>query len=369
MARIEGYGALPSTPLPEVAAKSSGVLTPRQARARIARRALAAAGYAEAVTWSFTAKAKADLFGGVPDSLILANPIAADLDAMRPSILPNLIEAAGRNANRGHPDAALFEIGPVFHSDQPNGQRTAITAILAPHATRHWAKGGEDDLFSLKADLFALLDQINAPTGSLQVAQGSASPWWHPGRSARLQLGPKAVLAEFGELHPAVLKALDVAGPVYGFEIWLDAVPEPKRKGGKTRPKLDLPALMPLTRDFAFLVDKAVAAGDLIRAAASADKALIDSVTLFDVYEGAGVPDGQKSMAIEVTVQPREATLTDAEIEALSTRIVAAVDKATGGRLRAETQLIDTKRQRGPAWPQTSFVDTPDWAGSTLRAS
>jgi phenylalanyl-tRNA synthetase beta chain len=335
VARIEGYGALPSTPLPTLAAKSSGVLTPRQTRARIARRALAAAGYAEAVTWSFTARSKADLFGGVPDSLILANPIAADLDAMRPSILPNLIEAAGRNANRGHPDAALFEIGPVFHSDQPNGQRTAITAILAPHSARHWAKGGEDDLFTLKADLFALLDEINAPTGSLQVAQGLASPWWHPGRSARLQLGPKAVLAEFGEIHPAVLKALDVAGPVYGFEIWLDAVPEPKRKGGKTRPKLDLPALMPLTRDFAFLVDKAVAAGDLIRAAASADKALIDGVALFDVYEGPGVPDGQKSMAIEVTIQPRQATLTDAEIEALSTRIVAAVDKACGGKLRS----------------------------------
>jgi phenylalanyl-tRNA synthetase beta chain len=335
VARIEGFGALPSTPLPTLAAKSSGILTPRQTRARIARRALAASGYAEAVTWSFTARAKADLFGGVPDSLVLANPIAADLDAMRPSILPNLIEAAGRNANRGHPDTALFEIGPVFHSDQPNGQRTAITAILAPHADRHWVKGAQDDLFTLKGDLFALLADINAPTGSLQVAQGTASPWWHPGRSARLQLGPKAILAEFGEIHPAVLKALDVAGPVYGFEIWLDAVPEPKRKGGKTRPKLELPALMPLTRDFAFLVDKATAAGDLIRAAAGADKALIDSVTLFDVYEGIGVPDGHKSVAIEVTLQPREATLTDADIEALSAKIVAAVDKAVGGKLRS----------------------------------
>ena len=334
VARIEGFDALPATPLPHQAAKSSGILTPRQVRARAARRALAAAGYAEAVTWSFTARAKAALFGGVPDSLILANPIAADLDAMRPSTLPNLIEAAGRNANKGFPDCALFEIGPVFHSDQPNGQRTAIGAIIAPHAARHWTTAQGDDLFTLKADLFALLDELNAPTASLQIAQGSASPWWHPGRSARLQLGPKAILAEFGEIHPAVLKALDVAGPVYGFEIRLDAVPEPKRKGGKSRPKLDLPALMPLTRDFAFMVDAKAAAGDLIRAAAGADKALIAGVTLFDVYQGAGVPDGSKSMAIEVTVQPREATLTDADIEALSGRIVAAVEKATGGKLR-----------------------------------
>lgn len=334
IARIAGFDALPSTPLPDTGARSNGILTPRQTRARIARRALAAAGYAEAVTWSFTARAKADLFGGVPDSLILANPIAADLDAMRPSILPNLIEAAGRNANKGFADAALFEIGPVFQSDQPNGQRTAITAILAPHAPRHWSKTAQDDLFTLKADLYALLDEISAPTASLQVAQGSASPWWHPGRSARLQLGPKAILAEFGEIHPAVLKALDVAGPVYGFELWLDAVPEPKRKGGKAKAKLDLAPLMPLTRDFAFLVEKKVAAGDLIRAAASADKALVAGVTLFDIYEGAGVPDGHKSVAIEVTVQPRDATLTDSDIEALSARIVAGVEKATGGKLR-----------------------------------
>ena len=334
IARITGFAALPSTPLPDAGAKSNGILTPRQARARIARRALAAAGYAEAVTWSFTARAKADLFGGVPDSLILANPIAADLDAMRPSILPNLIEAAGRNANKGFADTALFEIGPVFHTDQPNGQRTAIAAILAPHAPRHWSKVAQDDLFTLKRDLYTLLDEISAPVASLQVAQGAASSWWHPGRSARLQLGPKAILAEFGEIHPAVLKALDVAGPVYGFELWLDAVPEPKRKAGKTKAKLDLPPLMPLTRDFAFLVDEKVAAGDLIRAAQAADKALIAGVAPFDVYEGAGVPDGHKSVAIEVAIQPREATLTDADIEALSARIVAAVEKAVGGKLR-----------------------------------
>ncbi len=333
VARIEGYGALPSTPLPEVAHKPGGILTPRQARARAARRALAALGYNEAVTWSFTATKTAALFGGGAQELVLSNPIAADLDCMRPSTLPNLIEAAGRGANRGFPDAALFEIGPVFQSLEPQGQRTTIGAILCPHAPRTWAQAGAEDLFAVKSDLLALLDELGAPTGSLQVAQGSASSWWHPGRSARLQLGPKAVLAEFGEIHPGVLKALDVDGPVYAFEVFLEAIPEPKRKGGKTRGKLDLPALMPLSRDFAFLVPEATAAGDLVRAVAGADKALIAGVALFDVYQGKGVAEGEKSLAVEVTIQPVEATLTDAEIEALSAKIIAAAAKL-GARLR-----------------------------------
>lgn len=335
VARIVGFGELPSTPLPEQAASASGVLTPRQARARIARRALAAAGYQETLGWSFTARKTAELFGGGQAALVLANPIASDLDCMRPSVLPNLIEAVGRNAKRGFPDCALFEIGPVFSGDRPQDQRLAIAAVLSPHAPRRWDHAGEADAFTLKADLFALLDELNAPTGSLQVVQGQANAWWHPGRSARVQLGPKAVLAEFGELHPRVLSALDVAGPVYGFELWLDAVPEPKRKpGAKTKPALTLTPFMPLTRDFAFVVDRAKAAADLVRAAQGADKALIESVRVFDVYEGAGVPEGAKSVAIEVTVQPRERTLTEAEIEALSAKVVGAVEKATGGRLR-----------------------------------
>ena len=266
--------------------------------------------------------------------LVLDNPIAAELDCMRPSILPTLIEAAGRNAKRGFADAALFEIGPIFGGDRPQDQRTAITAVLAPHAPRRWDAAAQDDLFALKGDLYALLDEIGAPTASLQVAQGSASPWWHPGRSARLQLGPKAVLAEFGALHPAVLKALDVEGPVYGFEIWLEAVPEPKRKSIKTRPALELSPYMPLSRDFAFVVDQAVAAGDLVRAVQGADKALIASARVFDVYTGSGVPTGSKSLALEVTVQPRDHTLAEAEIEALSARIVAAAEKAVGAKLR-----------------------------------
>jgi phenylalanyl-tRNA synthetase beta chain len=334
VARIAGYAALPSTPLPEVARAVGGVLTPRQARARVARRALAAAGYNEVVSWSFTSTSTATLFGGGAAELILANPIASDLDCMRPSILPNLIEAAGRNARQGFPDVALFEIGPVFHGDRPQDQKTTIAAILAPHAPRGWDKAPAQDLFSVKADLVALLEELGAPVASLQTAQGSTSAWWHPGRSARLQLGPKAVLAEFGELHPAVLKALDVAGPVYGFEIVLEAIPEPKKKAVKTKPAFTPSPLMPLTRDFAFVADKAKPAGDLVKAAAGADKALITAARVFDVYEGPGVPDGAKSIALEVAVQPRDKTLTEAEIEALSAKVVAAVEKA-GGKLRS----------------------------------
>ena len=331
VSRIEGYAALPSEPLPALPFKPGGVLTPRQARVRAGRRALAALGFQETVGWSFTARKTAEMFGGGADALVLANPIAAELDCMRPSVLPGLIEAAGRNAARGFPDVALFEIGPVFAGDRPQDQRTAIAAIVAPHG-----RGSEgDSVFTLKADLFALLDELNAPTASLQIAQGSASPWWRPGRSARLQLGPKAVLAEFGEIHPKVLKAMDVEGPIYAFEIWLEAVPEPKKKAVKTRPALSLSPLMPLSRDFAFVLDQDRPAGDVARAAASADKALVTDVRVFDVYQGPGVPDGMKSVAIEATIQPRDKTLTDAEIEALSGRIVAAVEKACNAKLRA----------------------------------
>jgi len=335
VARIEGYAALPSTPLLAVEPRPGGVLTPLQARARTARRALAAAGYAEAVTWSFTSRDKARLFGGGDHpGLIVANPIASDLDCMRPSTLPNLIDAAGRAAARGFPNVALFEIGPVYADDTPAGQRLAATAVLAPHPARRWDGGAEDPLFALKADLQALLDELGAPTASLQIVQGQTSPWWHPGRSAAIKLGPKVTLAEFGELHPRVLAALDVAGPVYGFELVLAAIPEPRRKAGKTRPALDASALMPLSRDFAFVVAQDRPAGDLVRAAASADKALIAEVRVFDVYQGPGVAEGSKSVALQVALQPRDKTLTDAEIEAISARVVAAVAKL-GGELRA----------------------------------
>jgi phenylalanyl-tRNA synthetase beta chain len=334
VARIEGFGELPSTPLPDQGAPSRGVLSPRQARVRLARRALAAMGYAEAVTWSFTKQAIAALFGGGDERLVVENPIAADLDCMRPSALPNLVQAAARNAARGHADAALFEIGPIYLDDQPNGQRTVIAGLVAPRSARHWGGGAEDALFALKGDLIALLDQLGAPTASLQLVQGQNRDWWHPGRSARLQLGPKNVMVEFGALHPRVLKALDADAPMLAFEIVLDAVPEPRGAKSKTRGPANLSSLMPLTRDFAFVVEDGKAVGDLVRAASGADKALIAEVRVFDVYRGKGVDDGFKSVALEVVLQPVEATLTDAEIEAVSAKVVAAATKL-GAVLRA----------------------------------
>jgi phenylalanyl-tRNA synthetase beta chain len=334
VARIAGYDALPAEPLPPMARPASGVLTPRQSRIRVARRALAAAGYAEAVTWSFVSRAAATAFGGGDEALMLANPISPELDTMRPSILPGLIEAAGRNARRGFADCAFFEIGPVFAATEPSDERTAIAALTAPHGPRRWDHAADDDVFTLKSDLLALFDELGAPTANLQVVQNDPRPWWRPGRAARLQLGPKAVLAEFGEIHPRALALLDVAGPVYAFEAWVEAIPEPKKKPLKTRSALGLSPLMPLTRDFAFVVERDTPAGDLVRAVQSADRTLIAGVRVFDVYEGPGVAEGRKSVAVEVTLQPLQKTLEDAEIEALSARIVAAAAKSAGAALR-----------------------------------
>lgn len=334
VARIEGYDALPASPLPELAPAAGGVLTARQGRMRAGRRAMAAKGYAETITWSFCKREVAALFGGGQDALVITNPIASDLDCMRPSILPNLIDAAGRNARRGFPDVALFEIGPFYKGDQPADQMTAISAVVAPHAPRRWDGAAVDALYELKGDLLSLLDDLGAPTGSLQVSQSGLSGWWHPGRAGALRLGKNTVV-EFGEIHPRILKALDVEGPVLGFELVLDALPEPKKKATKTKPALELSALMPLSRDFAFLVAEEVAAGDLTKAVAGADKALIKEARVFDVYRGQGVPEGSKSVAVEILVQPRDKTLTEAEIEALSAKVVAAADKAVSAKLRS----------------------------------
>ena len=334
VARIEGFDSLPLTPLPAMEPKPGGVLTARQTRVRMARRAMAALGYQEAIGWSFVSQADAKRFGGGDDALVLANPIASELDCMRPSVLPGLIQAARRNAARGFADLALFEIGPVFGGLEPQDQRMMVGAVISDTAPRRWDGVHEDALFSLKADLMSLLDDLGAPVASLQVVQGGTSPWWHPGRAARVQLGPKAVMAEFGQVHPGLLRDMDIDGALYAFELAVDALPEAKKKAAKTRPALDLSPLMPLRRDFAFLVDRDKPAADLVRAARGADKALIADARVFDVYEGKGVPEGKRSIALEVMVQPREKTLTEPEIEALSARVVAAVEKATGGVLR-----------------------------------
>jgi phenylalanyl-tRNA synthetase beta chain len=334
VARIAGYDQLPSTPLPEVARLAGGVLSQRQSRIQRARRYLASRGYGEAITWSFTSREAARAFGGGSERLVLENPISPDLDCMRPTPLPNLIRAAQRNAARGRPDLALFEIGPVYGGDQPEDQKTVISALVSPRPPRHWAGQDEDPLFALKADLLGLMDAIGAPTASLQLVQGSNPPWWHPGRSARLQLGPKGVMAHFGALHPGVLRGLDAEAPLLAFEIVLDAVPEPRARTGKSRGSAALSPLMPLTRDFAFVVDESVPAQDVIRAVSGADKALIREVRVFDVYRGERIGEGKVSLALEVVIEPSEATLTEAEIEALSSRIVAAAGKV-GALLRA----------------------------------
>jgi phenylalanyl-tRNA synthetase beta chain len=333
VARIVGYGALPSTALPETPRAAGGVLTPRQARIRAARREMAAAGYQETITWSFMARDTAALFGGGERSLVLENPIAADLDCMRPSILPNLIEAVGRNQRRGFFDVALFEIGPVFSGDTGADQRTSVAAVLAPAGGKRWDRRRSDDLFTLKADLLSMLEEAGAPVANLQTAQGDAPGEWRPGRFARLTLGKTAVAA-FGEVHPRVLAALDAEGPVYAFEAWIEAIPEGRKKTVKTKPAVKLSPFMPLTRDFAFVVARETPAEALTRAVVGADRALIARARVFDVFEGKGVAAGEKSVAIEVTIQPVERTLNDKDLEAVSAKIVAAAAKAVGARLR-----------------------------------
>lgn len=331
VARIAGFEHLP-VPAPQPVRSRKPALSVGESRARMARRALASAGWHEAVTWSFCAQTHARAFGGGGEDLLLANPIAADLDCMRPSALPNLLRAAQRNLQRGFGDAKLFEIGPAYLDASETGQRCQVAGVWQARPRRHWAGRRDGDLFDVKADCLCALEAVGAPIASLQLGPARAS-WHHPGRGGIFKLGAKP-LAWFGEIHPSTLRALDVDGPVLAFEIDLDALPTPRAKGGRARPPILLSELMPLSRDYAFVVDENLAAGDLVRAALGADKALIADVLVFDVYRGAGLAPGKKSLAIEIVLQPREKTLTEADLEAFSARLVAAVGKATGGTLR-----------------------------------
>jgi len=312
------------------------VLTAAQRRAGWVRRQLAARGLVETVTWSFLPEAQALLFGGGAAAMHLANPISSDLDVMRPSVLPNLVAAASRNSDRGFKDFGLFEIGAQFDGPEP-GQQQAVAAGLRAGAAmpRHWAdKTRPVDAFDAKADALAALAAAGLNPDSLQVA-AQAPAWYHPGRSGSLRLGNKAVaVAVFGELHPGVLASMDVKGPLAGFEVFLDALPPVKARATKARPLLKASPFQAVERDFAFVVAADVAADAVVRAARSADKALVADARVFDVYEGAGVAEGRKSLAVTVTLQPTDRTLTDDEIEAVGSRIVDAVAKATGGVLR-----------------------------------
>ncbi|WP_425106496.1 phenylalanine--tRNA ligase subunit beta [Ancylobacter sp.] len=336
--RIVGLDRVPSLPFPRDENARKPVLTTLQLRTRKAKRALAARGLVEAVTWSFVPKPQAELFGGGQPALALANPIAADLSDMRPSLLPGLVRSAQANADRGFGDVALFEVGQVFKGDRPQDQFIAATGLRRATAKptgagRHWAgKAAGVDAFDAKADALALLAACGAPVANLQIST-DAPAWFHPGRSGTFRLGPN-VIGHFGELHPSVLEALDAAGPLVAFEVLLDRVPEPKTKATRVKPLLELAAFQPVERDFAFVVARGVAAGDMVKAAAGVDRKLITGVNVFDLYEGPGIDADKKSVALSVTLQPREKTLTDAEIDAVAAKIVAEVAKKTGATLR-----------------------------------
>ena len=336
--RITGVDRVPAVEFPRGDAPRKPVLTPTQLRTRKARRALAVRGLVEAVTWSFIARKQAELFGGGSAALALANPIAADLSDMRPSLIPGLVSAAQKNADRGFADSALFEVGQVFTGDRPEDQLTAACGVCRGRAKssgvgRHWQHGGEADVFDAKADALAMLAAAGAPVQALQIVPGGPA-WFHPGRSGTIQIGPQNVLGHFGELHPRALEALDAEGPVAAFEVIIERIPEPKAKVTRVKPALELSPFQPVERDFAFVVDRGVKAADILRAAQGVDRKLIAGVNVFDVYEGKGIEPGKKSVAISVTIQPREKTMTDEEIEALAQKIVAEVMKRTGGTLR-----------------------------------
>jgi phenylalanyl-tRNA synthetase beta chain len=328
--RIEGLDAVPSTPLPRAEGVARPTATPEQMVERRVRRAAAARGLNEAVTWSFISEAEAAPFGG--SEWILANPISEEMKAMRPSLLPGLIAAARRNIDRGADSVRLFEVGRRYRGDQ---EHPTIGVVLAGNAApRHWSSGKAQGFtaYDAKAEALALLAAAGAPVENLQVLEG-ASGVYHPGRSARLCLGPKNALAEFGALHPATLKAFDLDGPVVAAEIFLDAIPQKRGGTGHMRSAYSPPALQAVKRDFAFLLPLETQADVLLRAVRGADKAAITAVSLFDVFTGQGVPEGQKSLAVEVTLQPGEKSFSHEELEAISARIVAAAAKA-GAKLR-----------------------------------
>jgi len=334
VARIASLTKLQGKPMARV---TSGVpkpiLTPMQLRERTARRTAAALGYNECVTYSFIDKATATLFGGGSDATMLANPISADMSHMRPDLLAGLMQAASRNQARGFADMALFEVGPVFHGGEPDEQQLQVAGLLVGRTGPKDVHGASRpvDLFDAKADVEAILAALGAPAKVQILRDGDA--WWHPGRHGRVCLGPKKMLAVFGEVHPKVLADMDVKGPAVAFTIWPAEIPMP-RSTTATRDALTLNDLQAVERDFAFVVDAGVEALTLTNAAAGADKALISDVRVFDEFIGGALGEGKKSIAVTVRLQPTDATLTDKDIEAVSAKIVEKVTKATGGSLR-----------------------------------
>jgi phenylalanyl-tRNA synthetase beta chain len=327
--RIKGLDTIPPVSMPPLSAVPVATLSPAQTRSALARRVLAARGFSEAVTFGFMESKAALLFGPDDPALLVANPIASDLDRMRPTPAATLLLAAARNFSRGANECALFEIGPGYADTTPGGQRAMAVAVRAGAAPRSWAGGRAPDLFDAKADALAVLVALGVNPEGLN-ATADAPAWFHPGQSGVLRAG-NTIMASFGAVHPRVLGALDIAFPVVVAEVLLDAIPEPKRR---KRAAPDLPAFQPVRRDFAFVVAADLPAEKLLRAAKGADRTLVAGVALFDVYAGDKMEAGKKSLGVEITFQPREKTLTEAEIEAASARVVAAVVKGTGATLR-----------------------------------
>ena len=333
VARIASLTKLVGKPMPRVAGVPKPVLTPMQLRERAARRTIAALGYNECVTYSFIDADAAKVFEGGTDATKLENPISSEMSHLRPALLPGLLQAAARNQARGYMDLALFEVGAAFQGGEPGEQHVLATGLLVGHSGPKDLRGERRgvDVFDAKADAEAVLSAIGAPA-KVQILRGVPS-WWHPGRSGKMCLGPKKVMAEFGEIHPKVLDALDVKGPAVGFTVYLAEPPFPKAKS-TTRPALELRDLQAVERDFAFVVDAEVEALTLVNAAAGADKALIEDVRVFDEFIGGALGEGKKSLAVTVRLQPTDATLTEKDIEAVSEKVIAKVSKATGGALR-----------------------------------
>jgi phenylalanyl-tRNA synthetase beta chain len=337
--RVVGIDKVPAAPMPRAAGVTKAVMTENQKRVARSRRTLAGRGLVEAITWSFIPRADAEAFGGGQPELDLANPISSEMASMRPSLLPGLIAAARQNGNRGFDDAALFEVGQIYRGDRPEDQLIAASGIRTGTAKltgggRRWDGAAKPvDAFDVKADALGVLSMLGFDASKVQIVR-EAPQWFHPGRSGLIKLGPKTVLGAFGELHPDTLRAMDLRGPAAAFELFLEAIPAARRKGVAKAP-LAANDLQPVRRDFAFVLGSEALASEVVRAAQGADKMLITNVSVFDIFEGPSLGAGKKSLAIEVTIQPREKTLTDEEIDGVSGKIIAAVKKATGGEIRA----------------------------------
>ncbi len=337
--RIVGVDNIPPVALPKTIGITQPMLSVGQKRVWSAKRSLAARGMVESVTWSFIPRANAKTFGGGSDELELANPISTEMSSMRPSLLPGLISACARNVDRGFQDLALFEVGQTYHGTKACDQFMMASGVRVGSAKpgsqgRHWRNTATPvDVYDAKADALEVLANVGAPVANLQIFT-EAPDWYHPGRSGTLRLGPKLILAEFGELHPRLLDDMGLERGAVAFEVYLDRLPAAKKRKSTSRPPLNVSDLQPVRRDFAFVVAADVNAMDIVRAAIGADKALVENVIVFDVFEGSAIGEGRKSVAIEVTLQPHDKTLTDADIEAVCARVVDKVIKATGGELR-----------------------------------